>query len=150
MNNDLEILAPLHSADLRRIAGLMIPADETYGVPGADDSAIFDDLLSTLGRELPHVRVALQQLAALAGGPFSSLPPGQAEQLAATFLATNTPEVAVLGRLILQCYYRDERVLHALGVDPRPPFPRGHTLENGDWRLLDAVRTLPPMWRAAR
>ncbi len=149
MNNDPGILSPLHSADLRRIAGIMIPADETYGVPGADDPAIFDDLLSTLGRDLLHVRIALQQLAVLAGGPFSSLPPCRAEQLAASFLATNTLEVSTLGRLILQCYYRDERVLHALGVDPRPPFPRGQALEQGDWRLLEAVRTLPPMWRTA-
>lgn len=148
MNDDPGILSPAHAADLRRITGIMIPADETYGVPGADDSAIFDDLLSTLGRDLPDVCIALQQLAVLAGGPYSSLPPARAEQLAAIFLATNTPEVATLGRLILQCYYRDERVLHALGVDPRPPFPRGHTLEQGDWMLLDAVRTLPPMWRA--
>jgi hypothetical protein len=149
MNNDPGILSPIDSADLRRIAGIMIPADKTYGVPGADDPAIFDDLLSTLGGDRPHVHIALQQLTVLAGGPFSRLSPGQAAQLAATFLATDTPEVAILGRLILQCYYRDERVLHALGVDPRPPFPRGHILEQGDWRLLDAVRTLPPMWRRA-
>jgi hypothetical protein len=47
----------------------------------------------------------------------------------------------------LQCYYRDDRVMRALGLEPRAPFPRGHGLEQGEWALLDAVRNRPPMWR---
>jgi hypothetical protein len=55
--------------------------------------------------------------------------------------------IAALGRAVLQCYYRDDRVLRALGVEPRPPYPRGRVLEQGDWSLLDAVRSRPRMWR---
>jgi hypothetical protein len=127
----------------------MIPADAARGLPGADDPSILDDLLSTLGRDLPDVRNALDRLAALAESPFAALPTPRAEQIAHGFLARDTPEIFTLGRVVLQCYYRDPRVLRALGVDPYPPFPRGHTLEQGDWSLLDTVRQLPPMWRHA-
>jgi len=55
--------------------------------------------------------------------------------------------VATLTRVVLQCYYRDDRVVRSLGLEPRPPYPKGHVLEEGDWSLLDPVRARPPMWR---
>jgi hypothetical protein len=32
------------------------------------------------------------------------------------------------------------------GQEPRPPFPEGHVIEQGDWSLLDPVRERVPMW----
>ena len=46
-------------------------------------------------------------------------------------------------------YYRDGRVMAALGLEPRPPFPLGHTLEAADPALLDPVRARAPFWRPA-
>lgn len=43
-----------------------------------------------------------------------------------------------------------DRVLHAIGLEPRAPFPKGHIVEQGDWSLLDPVRTRPPFWRDDR
>jgi hypothetical protein len=57
------------------------------------------------------------------------------------------PAVATLIRVVLQCYYRDDRVLRSLGLELRPPFPKGYTLEQGDWSLLDPVKARAPMWR---
>ena len=135
--------------DLRRIADVMIPASTEYAVPSAGDDAIIGDMLRTLGRDLPDMRTALTQLATLAGGAFSELDAARREAVAATFLASGTPAVATLGRVVLQCYYRDDRVMRSLGLEPRPPFPLGHTLEQGDWSLLDPVRTRAKMWRDA-
>jgi hypothetical protein len=129
--------------DLRRIAGMMIPASEEFGVPGADDPVIFDDILKSIGRDLEDVRKSLSMLTALAGSAFADL------DVAASFRALNGPEVTALGRVILQCYYRDDRVVRSLGLEPRSPFPKGHTLEQGDWSLLDVVRRRPKMWRDA-
>jgi hypothetical protein len=143
-------LSPTEAQDLRRIARTMIPANEDYGVPAADDAIIIADIVRSLGRDLGEVRVALAELAALAGGAFAELDTARAEVVAETFLAARSPAMAVLGRVILQCYYRDDRVLHSLGVEPRPPFPKGHTLEQGDWSLLDAVRRRPRLWRDDR
>ena len=150
MRNDSETgLSPRECRDLRCIAGTMIPADEEFGVPGADDPIIFADILASLGRDLGHVRDALARLAVLAGGGFSELDATRREGVAATYLASGGAEATTLGRVILQCYYRDDRVVRSLGMEPRPPFPKGHTLEQGDWSLLDVVRTRPKLWRDA-
>jgi len=101
-------LTPAELRNLRRLAAFMVPASAEYGVPGADDEAIFADIVRSLGRE--------------------------------------DPAVSALGRAVLQCYYRDDRVMRALGLEPRPPYPKGRVLEQGDWSLLDAVRGRPRMW----
>lgn len=142
-------LTPEQSRDLCRIAGIMIPASDAFGVPGADDADIVADMLRSLGRDLHAVRTALTQLATLSGGSFADLAADRQEAMAESFLSAQTPDVVVLGRVVLQCYYRDDRVVRALGLEPRPPFPKGHKLEQGDWTLLDAVRSRPKMWRDA-
>src|SRR5271170_7514834 len=102
---------------LRRLAEMMIPASAEYGVPSAGDDAIFGDILHSVGRDAGHVIAVLQTLDAMSGGP-----------------------LADLTRIILQCYYRDDRVMRSLGMEPRPPFPKGFEVEQGDWSLLDPVR----------
>jgi hypothetical protein len=143
-------LSPAETGDLQRIAGMMLPPSEEYGVPGADDPDIFADIVRSLGRDAPAVRMALAELASLGCGAFAALDAERAEAVAAKFYASGGANAAILGRVILQCYYRDDRVLRSLGIDPRPPFPRGHVVEQGDWSLLDAVRTRPQLWRDDR
>jgi hypothetical protein len=41
-------------------------------------------------------------------------------------------------------------VVRSLGLESRPPYPKGHVLEDGDWSLLDPVRARLPMWRRAQ
>jgi hypothetical protein len=143
-------LSPAETRDLRRIAGVMIPASEEHSVPGADDLAISADILRSLGRDTAGVRTALAELAALGGTAFADLDAERAESVAARFHKAGGAAVAALGRVVLQCYYRDDRVLRSLGMEPRPPFPKGHVVEQGDWSLLDAVRNRKPLWRDDR
>ena len=42
--------------DLAVIAGTMVPADATLGIPGADDPAILADMEKSIGRDLPLIR----------------------------------------------------------------------------------------------
>jgi hypothetical protein len=134
--------------DFRALAGTIIPASATYGVPGADDERIFNDILRSLERDRDDVRQALAQLARLAGGAFAELDPARRAEVAATFRETGGAPLAALVRVVLLCYYRDDRVMQSLGLEPRPPFPKGHVVEQGDWSLLDPVRARPPMYRA--
>lgn len=142
-------LTPAQRDDLRAIAGVMIPASMEFDVPGADDPAIQADILDTLGRDAPLVRQALDELARLAGQPLAELDPALRESVALQLRAKGGPAVATLTRVVLQCYYRDDRVVRSLGLEPRPPYPQGHVLEDGDWSLLDPVRYRPPFWRRA-
>ena len=140
-------LTPPQSDDLRAIAGIIIPASMEWDVPGADDPAIQADMVATLGRDVGLVREALDALARYAGRPLVSLDPAGREAVAMELRATGGAAVVTLTRVVLQCYYRDDRVVRSLGLEPRPPYPLGHVLEDGDWSLLDPVRARPPMWR---
>ena len=142
-------LTPAQSDDLRIIAGIIIPANTEFDVPGADDPAIQADIVATLGRDTGPVREALDELARLAGSPLACLDPARREAAAMELRATGGAAVATLTRVVLQCYYRDDRVVRSLGLEPRPPYPKGHVLADGDWSLLDPVRARPRMWRRA-
>jgi hypothetical protein len=143
------LLSPRQSDDLRAIAGVIIPASMEFDVPGGDDPAIQADIVATLGRDAGLVREALDELARLAGMPLASLDPRRRESMCMELRAKGGAAVATLTRVVLQCYYRDDRVVRSLGLEPRPPYPKGHVLEDGDWSLLDPVRARPPFWRRA-
>ena len=135
--------------DLRTVAAMIIPASEEYNVPGADDAAVQADILATLGRDTGMVRAALDHLARLAGKPLAELDSAKRDAVAGEFRATGGAAAAALVRVVLQCYYRDDRVLRSLGHELRAPFPKGYTLEQGDWSLLDPVKVRPPSLRRA-
>jgi hypothetical protein len=147
MGNDQDAgLSPAHSKALHRLAGIMIPADADYAVPPANDPAIFADILRSLGGDRTLVLAAIDAL----GPDFPDLADAQAEAAAMAFLASGHASITALSRTVLQCYYRDDRVLIALGMEARAPFPKGHVVPQGDWSLLDAVKQRTPFWRDDR
>lgn len=126
--------------DLGTIAAMIVPASDEYRVPGADDPAIQADMLATLGRDAKMVTAALDHLARLAGGPLAELDAARRDAVAQEFRSSGGAAAATLVRVVLQCYYRDDRVLRSLGLELRAPFPKGHVLPDGDWSLLDPVK----------
>jgi hypothetical protein len=119
---------------------MIVPASDEYKVPGADDAAIQADILATLGRDTALVRQALDHLARLAGQSLSELDTGKRDAVALEFRSSGGAAAATLVRVVLQCYYRDDRVLRSLGLELRAPFPKGYVLPDGDWSLLDPVK----------
>ncbi len=128
-----ETLTSEEQAQLAQIAELIIPASRDHGVPGADDPAISTQILHSASSRIPDVRAALQAFAA------SDNPD--------TFRSNHPEQAELLQTLVVQCYYRDDRVMRSLGMDPRPPFPLGYDVDPGDWSLLDPVRSRPPIYR---
>jgi len=143
-------LTPAQRDDLRTVAAMMVPESAQYKVPGADDARIQADILATLGRDTKRIAEALDHLGRLAGKPLADLDPARREAVAKEFRSTGGAAAAALTRVVLQCYYRDDRVVRSLGLELRPPFPKGYTLEQGDWSLLDPVKGRPSMWRRVR
>jgi hypothetical protein len=142
-------LTSAHRDDLRNLAAMIIPASDEYKVPGADDPAIQADMVATLGRDTAQVREALDHLARLAGKPLADLDPARRDAVAEEFRTSGGAAAATLVRVVLQCYYRDDRVLRSLGLELRAPFPKGYALEQGDWSVLDPVKARPPDLRRA-
>src|SRR5262249_7831753 len=108
-------LTPADLRDLRRLAGLMIHAAAGVSLPGAEDEALSADTARSLGRDQNDVRKALTMLRELAGDNFAALVDAEAEATAMVLLRREVPEITALGRAVLQCYYRDDRVVRSLG-----------------------------------
>ena len=153
-NDAIAADAPL-SDDARQVfhilVGLMIPASQEYAVPGADDPEIFERIMvaSELDRSLVADGLrALEDLSiALHGERLAALDDDDKVQTAERFTQTQAPHVSVIVSLTTQCYYTDERVMTALGMENRAPFPLGYTVEQGDWSLLDPVKKRPKFYR---
>jgi len=63
-----------------------------------------------------------------------------------------TTHAAFLPSLIFHsyvAYYQNDRVIEALGLEPRPPFPKGYEIEPNDLSLLDEVRERSRLYRDA-
>ncbi len=125
----------------------MIPPSSEKNIPGADDPAILADIVRSIGRDLPLIRTALAEIDKRAGGAFATLDRERREALINDWSAEGGVAARALARVVLSAYYRDDRVLRALGHEARAPFPQGHVVEQGDWGLLDPVKRRAPFWR---
>jgi hypothetical protein len=132
---------------LRDVMATMIPANVERGLPDAGDPAILADVVRSIGRDGPLIRTALAEIDKRASGAFASFDRERREALINDWYASGGAAAAALGRVVLAAYYRDDRVLQALGHEARAPFPKGHVVEQGDWGLLDPVKRRKPFWR---
>jgi hypothetical protein len=136
---------------LQILAGLMIPANREFDIPGADDATIFADFLATARGRSAEVNQGIRALDELAmtrhGGQLATLEQEEVVDVVNEFRDSKMPGVGLLVTLVVQCYYRDDRVVLALGMEARPPYPAGFEVEEGDWSLLDPVRQRPEFYR---
>ena len=135
---------------LKRIAQLVIGKDPEGAMPSVDDDLIWPSILErSLDFERP-VRNGLNML----NEHLNSQNLSKATDLSDDALAglmESRKELRSLLRAMMQivakCFYQDHRVLNQLGFEARPPFPAGHEVEDGDWDLLEPVRSRPPLFR---
>ena len=134
---------------LRCIAGHMIPADPRRGMPAADDAAIIADMAGSVIRDAESLTLLLGSVDEAAGGRLCGLPREEREPLLARLRAQDPLGFAVVEAVIARTYYRDDRVLRSIGMEPRPPFPNGYDIPETDWSLLDPVRARGSIMRPA-
>ena len=134
---------------LRRVAGILIPASDEYGIPGADDEAIFARILVLATERAESIKSGVDALNALArerhDEGFVGLNDAQR-----TALLRDEASSTFLRRMIhctATSYYEDGRVLESIDLKSTPPFPGGHEIEQGDWTLLDPVKARAPFYR---
>lgn len=80
---------------------------------------------------------------------FPALPPEARDDLLRAIEQTQPRFFDVLVAQTYGAYYSHPDVLRRLGLDPRPPQPRGHRLEPMDLRLVERVAAQPPIYRQA-
>lgn len=142
-------LSPSEQECLLCIVGHMIPASAAYGVPGADDPTIFADMLGSIRRDGEALRMILARVDGAAGGRLADMAFADQAALLARLRSDEPGLFGPVEAVVSRAYYRDDRVLKSIGMDARPPFPRGYEVEPGDLSLLEPVRLRGPIYRDA-
>ena len=136
---------------LAALADMIVPPSDEFAVPGAGDPAIVEAILSDAERHADQFRAALAALDELArtahGATFADLDVAQRGGVVDEFRAARSGDANLIANLTVQGYYRDDRVMASLGMEPRPPHPDGYEVEQGDWSLLDPVRQRDEFYR---
>ena len=113
--------------------------------PGAGEIGVADYLdgavseSGSLRREFSDGLIAVQAAAAAHGPGFEDLDPDTKDEVLRSIEANHSDFFQRLVMLTYNGYYIDPTVLESLGLDPRPPQPRGYAVEAGDLSSLEAV-----------
>jgi len=136
---------------LTLVLDTLIPPSADGRMPGAGELGLIDAILEGSGDLAPILAQGVAALDALAhemcAMPFAALGAPERTEVVTAF-ASQQPRV--FPGLLVQTYatyYQNPRVLEALGLEPRPPFPEGHVLELGDLSLLEPVRGRSKLYR---
>ena len=136
---------------LNRLLGLMIPASADGRLPSAAGLELYADagrlgepMIALFGQGLASLDA---QSRALHREGFVDLDDDRAMAL----VDDVRPGLAsFFGAFVTQSaarYYQHDRVVEALGLEARAPWPQGHQVVEGDWSLLDPVRARKPFYR---
>jgi hypothetical protein len=144
-------LTDLHLRILEDAAGLIIPDDEMGVMPAASQVDLRSYLRERKAEEVQLLLIGIDALAGFIAQKHLDSDPAPDESVRnrlITEFALGQPDLwQLLVLTTYSCYYQDERVLLALGLDARPPFPRGNEVAPGDLSLLDPVRQRSSFYR---
>ena len=128
---------------LKALADTIVPASNDGRMPIAGDLGFPGYLV----RNAPELLPELTEMLAGFGTEFGAQPAEMRHELVKAFSEREPESFHRLLAQVYGCYYQDDRVLEAIGLDAGPPFPRGNTLDPGDLSLLDPVLENPGNWR---
>lgn len=144
-------LTAVQRAILDVVLDQMIPEDATRGKPSAVDVEVFEYIAERNPTSLVEIGHQLDELNALAATLFDKQYTDLTRELQdETLNRLREQDPRFLLSLALQsveCYYLDSRVMTAIGLPSRAPYPDGYTVHRGDLTLLDPVRERGQIWR---
>ena len=133
------------------ILDMIIPASGDGRFPSAAETDVLGYVAKTDPKLLETVRIELDRLNTMSEN-LHGLVFGDAHETVRQELLDEIrgKEPQFLRSLALQtvtCYYQDDRVMEAIGMEARPPFPKGYEVVAGDLSLLDPVRARGQVYR---
>lgn len=138
---------------LRAVLDMIIPASSDGRFPSAADVEVLDHIREFASQLLPALREDFGRLDKLAversGSAFAKLTDSDRARVVEEIRRAEPGFLRDLALQAATCYYQDDRVLLSLGVEPRPPFPKGYEVASGDLALLDPVRKRGKLYRDA-
>jgi hypothetical protein len=132
----------------------LIPPSEDGSLPGAGEVGMVSAIEEAMAAEAslePAVRLGLSAFEGLVSAigldAFAALPLAERSEMLNSLGESQPAFVAGLIFPLYSAYYQQPRVLVALGMEGRPPHPKGYEMEPANTSLLDAVRKRKPMYR---
>jgi hypothetical protein len=129
----------------------IIPPSPERSLPGASQVGVWSFIVRLASDEAAGVVEDLQwldaQASALLGQSLASVDYARASQCLSRLREAHPGRLDRLARLTMSCYYQHDVVLAGIGMEPRPPFPLGHTVAPGDLTLLEPVKQRGPIFR---
>jgi hypothetical protein len=119
----------------------IIPPRADGRLPGAGALGVAGDVEAVLQKTPELLRMVAEGLAALDARGFARL--SHTERSDAL---SELPPVVILHAY--SAYYQHPRIAEALGLEPRPPHPKGYEMAPNDLSLLDLVRRRGRLWRS--
>ena len=140
-------------ATLNVVLNLIVPPSADGRLPGAAEYDVWGHVLSFRPELAPVIRAELEQANTFAiahhGGPLAGLTTEEASEALRALRSEHPGILASLARQTVTCYYQQDRVLEAIGMPARPPFPIGFEVHQGDLSLLGPVRARGKIYRDA-
>jgi hypothetical protein len=154
MPDDPAVFSDAERKILSCVLDVLIPASDDGRFPAAGTlglgAAVEQVAARTPGLDA-LVRSGLEALDAAArargAAGFAAAAPAERRALLEEVAAAQPGFVPALVFHTYTGYYQHPRVFEALGLEPRPPFPRGHELAPVDPALLAPVRRMRPRYR---
>ncbi|MFA5915849.1 MAG: gluconate 2-dehydrogenase subunit 3 family protein [Burkholderiales bacterium] len=146
-------LTPVQRVNLDIVLDMIVPPSADGRMPGAAEVGVPAYLLAEAPDALPPLCRELEELERrsherFARG-FAELPQRERKSLIEAMRAQEPSFMSRLAMETLACYYQHDRVLGGLGLEARPPYPKGYQVLPGDLSLLEPVRARGKIYRDA-
>ena len=132
---------------------MIVPPSGDGRLPGASEVGVAAFLASHAADYLPQLGDELDRLdddcRDAAGCDFAAAEQGVRQGVLDAARAGDPRFLGTLALHTVTRYYQDDRVMAAIGLEPRPPFPKGYDVPSGDLSLLEPVRRRGRVWREA-
>ena len=146
-------LSPAQHDTLRVMLNLIIPPSDDGHMPGAADYDVWGYICDAASGHADGIRDQLDRLGRhvheRSGRQLASLNASDAQAMVDEIRVADPGFLADLAVQTINCYYQQDRVLEAIGMEARAPYPKGYEVESGDLSLLDPVRRRGKVYRDA-
>ena len=137
-------LTAAQQATFEVVVDMIVPASADGRKPSAAEVGVLHFIAERQPGELPAIARDIDRLEVAAGerhgAGFTEIDAASRQAVVDVMRAEDATFLRNLALHTVTCYYQDDRVLSAIGLEPRPPFPKGYEVVAGDTALLDPVR----------
>ncbi len=145
------VLTGEQSRSLPLLLNMIIPPDKEKGMPGAGELDFVSYICEFEPNQIEAIQRELnileQESQRQYKNTFADLDPIDRERLVDQLRKLNAQFAQTIVVQTMACYYQNDQVVIALGMEVRPPFPKGNEVIAGDLSLLDPVRERAQLYR---